>query len=458
MQEDKYRQFHIDFELTNNINLAWRISDILRGRSTSIYQLIGLLGYKYLSENVKNNKDDIGYELNEELYYENLLINKGNVIDTLKEGIKQITQNNDNVQAADVFYDLFSFIDFETFNKNDTWLSLIDVTEKLCSETIATIGEIIIFLTKYPTSTGGPQSGGLKPTEDIIKLITANQKDVKNIYDPFVDEATLLAEIGNVINVENYYGQHPNLKNCALAKMTLLANNVNYKNIFIKCNDITESINWNVKFDLCASIPPFGRRLKFNGQKDIRFKPYTPRKSELAYLLDMYYNLDDEGTIKMIVPNGVLFSSPDKKIIKYLVDNELISSIIGLPGGLFDITSIPTSMLMINKKPTDNGIYYLNLLGAQTKKELQRKVVSILDVDKYIELLSDKTEQKLTSKIAIIDEIRENDYNLAINRYVDLEELKVFDIEKTISNIKEIKMELKQIDEELNVKLGCLFK
>nr|WP_302432548.1 N-6 DNA methylase [Methanobrevibacter smithii] len=458
MQEDKYRQFHIDFELTNNINSAWRISDILRGRSISIYQLIGLLGYKYLSENVKNNKDDIGYELNEELYYENLLINKGNVIDTLKEGIKQITQNNDNVQAADVFYDLFSFIDFETFNKNDTWLSLIDATEKLCSETIATIGEVIIFLTKYTTSTGGPQSGGLKPTEDIIKLMTTNQKDVKNIYDPFVDEATLLAEIGNVINVENYYGQHPNLENCALAKMTLLANNVNYKNIFIKCNDITESINWNVKFDLCASIPPFGRRLKFNGQEDIRFKPYTPRKSELAYLLDMYYNLDDEGTIKMIVPNGVLFSSPDKKIIKYLVDNELISSIIGLPGGLFDITSISTSMLMINKKPTDNGIYYLNLLGAQTKKELQRKVVSILDIDKYIELLSDKTEQKLTSKIAIIDEIRENDYNIAINRYVDLEELKVFDIEKTISNIKEIKMELKQIDEELNVKLGCLFK
>lgn len=458
MQEDKYRQFHIDFELTNNINSAWRISDILRGRSISIYQLIGLLGYKYLSENVKNNKDDIGYELNEELYYENLLINKGNVIDTLKEGIKQITQNNDNVQAEDVFYDLFSFIDFETFNKNDTWLSLIDATEKLCSETIATIGEVIIFLTKYTTSTGGPQSGGLKPTEDIIKLMTTNQKDVKNIYDPFVDEATLLAEIGNVINVENYYGQHPNLENCALAKMTLLANNVNYKNIFIKCNDITESINWNVKFDLCASIPPFGRRLKFNGQEDIRFKPYTPRKSELAYLLDMYYNLDDEGTIKMIVPNGVLFSSPDKKIIKYLVDNELISSIIGLPGGLFDITSISTSMLMINKKPTDNGIYYLNLLGAQTKKELQRKVVSILDIDKYIELLSDKTEQKLTSKIAIIDEIRENDYNIAINRYVDLEELKVFDIEKTISNIKEIKMELKQIDEELNVKLGCLFK
>ena len=160
----------------------------------------------------------------------------------------------------------------------------------------------------------------------------------------------------------------------------------------------------------------------------------------------------------MIVPNGVLFSSPDKKIIKYLVDNELISSIIGLPGGLFNITSIPTSMLMINKESTEDGIYYLNLLGAKTKKELQRKVVSILDIDEYINLISNKSEQKLISKIATIGDIRENEYNLAINRYVDLEELKVFDIEKTVSNINEIKMELKQIDEELNEKLGGLFK
>ena len=268
MQEDKYRQSHVNFELTNNINSAWRIGDILRGeRSTTLYQIIGLLGYKYLSENVKNNKEDIGYELNEELCYENLLINKGNAMDTLKEGIKQITQNNDNVQAADVFYELFSFMDFETFNDNRVWLSLIDVTEKLCSETMATIGETIIFLGKYILSLEGKRSGGQKPTVDIIKLMTANQKDVKNIYDPFADEATLLAEIGNVINVENYYGQHPNMRNCTVAKMTLLANNVNYKNIFIKCNPILEPINWNVKFDLCVSIPPFNLK-KMNRYAD----------------------------------------------------------------------------------------------------------------------------------------------------------------------------------------------
>ena len=456
MQEDKHRQTHVNFELTNNINTARKmINGIHEDRVSTMNHVISLLGYKYLSENAKNNKDDIGYELNEDLYYENLLINKGNVIDTLKEGIEQITQNNDNIQSADVFYDLFNLVDFETFSENDTWLSLIEIVEKLCSETNATIGEIIIFITKYGYSL--LKKGSFKPTEEIVKLITTNQNNVKNLYDPFADEATLLAEIGNVINVENYYGQHPNMNNCVLAKMTLLTNDVNYKHIFIKCNDLPEPINWNVKFDLCVSIPPFGRKMILN-MDDIRFKPYDPRRaSELAYLLDMLYNLDDEGTIKMIVPNGVLMASPYKKIIQCLVDNELISSIIGLPGGLFEATSIPTALLIINKKPIDNGIYYLNLREVQTKRVSKRKV-SIVDIDKYIKLLSNKEEHELMSKIATIDDVRENDYNLSINRYVELEELETIDVEKTISNIKEIKKELKQVDEKLNDRIEGLFK
>lgn len=453
MQEDKHKQLHVDFELNNE--KIWKMMDKIRGSNESIkHQIVGLLTYKYLSENIKNNSEDIGYKLDENLYYENLLINRGNVIDILKKGINQITNQNENIQAADVFYDLFDFIDFENFNDNNVWLLFIENVEKLCSQTNATIGDIIISVTKYDSSKRG-RAGGLKPTEEMIKLITTDQKDVKNIYDPYTDEATLLAEIGKTITVENYYGQHPDREKCVLAKMTLLANNVNYKNISIKCNDIPELINWNVKFDLCVSIPPINLK-KFKIYKDERFRSFTPRRSEFAYLLDMLYNLDDEGTIKMIVADGILFSSRDKNIIKYLVDNKLISSIIGLPGGLLDSTSIATALLTINKKPTDEGIYYLNIRNAETTR-LRRKLIRIEDIDKYVKLLSNKEEQELISKIATIEEIHENDYNLSINRYVDFEILEAIDIEKTISNIKEIKKELKQVDEELNEKMEGLF-
>ena len=74
-----------------------------------------------------------------------------------------------------------------------------------------------------------------------------------------------------------------------------------------------------------------------------------------------------------------------------------------------------------------------------------------------MELLSNKEEQELISKIATIEDIQENDYNLAINRYVDSEKLEAIDVEQTVSNIKEIKQELKQIDEELNRKIRGLF-
>ena len=198
--------------------------------------------------------------------------------------------------------------------------------------------------------------------------------------------------------------------------------------------------------------------MKFNRYEDERFKPYVPRKSEVAYLLDMFFNLDDDGTIKMIVPDGVLFSSQDKKIIKYLADNELISTVVGLPGGLFYTTAIPSTLLIINKKHMDNGIYYLNIRNAQTKRLFRRAAVSIENIDKYVKLLSNKEEQELISKIATIDDIRENDYNLSINRYVDLEILEAIDIDKTILNIKEVKKELKQVDEEINGRIEGLFK
>lgn len=452
MQENKLRQH--DLEIYNSVS---RIRSKF-GRIEEfklIEQVIALLGYKYLSNNATTSKD-IGYELDDSLHYENLLINKGSVIETLQKGIAQITKNNNNIQSSDVFYDLFEFIDFNTFNENEMWLDLIDAVEKLCSETTATIGEIILFLNKYPS--------GFKlhfqPTNDIIKLVTTNQGEVKNIYDPFVDSGTLLTEIGKIISVENYYGQHPNKEKCARAKMTLLTNGVNYKNIFIKCNDITEPISWNVKFDLCVTIPPFGRKDKLFYDDDIRFQPCSPKRaSEQAYLLDMLYHLDENGTIKMIVPDGVLWRGGSEKIIiQYLVDNELISTIIGLPAGIFTTTAIVTTLLILNKTSNTKGIYYLNLRNAQTQRISKRSAIKIEDIDKYIEILSKHEEMELTSKIATIEDIQNNDYNLAINRYVDQEKLEKIDMKQTIANIKAIKKELKQVDEELNEKIEELLK
>ena len=456
MQENNHKQI----EIINCINSANRmlIASGFHERSGAMTQIACLLGYKYLSNNISNNSEDIGYELNEEFRYEKLLINKGDVIELLKLGIEQITHNNNSIQASDVFFDLFDMIDFDRFNKNESWLTFIDVVEKICSETTATIGEIMMVMIKY-LSNDKRRDFIFMLTEDSIKLITANQKDVTNIYDPFADDGTLLAQIGNVINVENYYGQHPNPEKCIMAKMTLLTNDINYKNIFIKCNDIIEPIHWNVKFDLGVTISPFGIKGGRFNEMDVRFGNFAHKRlSEISYLLDMFYNLEDDGTIRIIVPDAVLRLSSNKKIFQYLVDNEFISTIIGLPGGLFGANGVLTALLIINKTPKNKGIFYLNLRNAKTRRLWRKSLVNIDDIDNYIKILSNEEEIELTSNTATIEDIKENDYNLAINRYVDSEKLEEIDIEQTIANIKAIKKELKQVDEELNTKLGGLLK
>ena len=458
MQEGKNRQSQISFELTNNINSVNRmISTINYARPEEVWiQILNLLGYKILSEIAENTNEDIGYDLNQEYYYKNLLINKGYVVETLKGGIYQITKENDNVQASDVFYDLFDIFNFEKFHDNNTWILLIDAVNILCSGTQATSGEIFNFLTRY-IGQYDRISNGVKPSEDIVKLIISDCTNVKNIYDPFATDGTLLVSVGTKLNVENYYGQHPVKESYIISKMNLLANNINYKHIFIKCHDIIEPINWDVKFDLAVTIPPFGRQIIFNNV-DKRFKYYTPQKvRELVYVLDMLYNLNDDGVMKIVVPDGTLRVNQNRNIIFYLVEEMFISTVIGLPGGLLEEAGIPTTLLIINKETKSKDIYFLNLRNATTKK-LSRKRIGIEDISKYVKILSNKEEIDLTSKYATIEEIQENEYNLAINRYVESEKLDEIDMAKTIANIKAIKRELKQVDEELNAKIGGLLK
>ena len=456
-------KLHINYELTNNIAT---VQSILKRNGFNKHdieiatnQILSLLGYKYLSQQAENNTEDIGYELNEDYYYKNFLINKGNVIETLTKGIEQITQKSDNIQASEVFYDLFNLIDFQTFPENDTWLLFIELVEKSCSETSANIGEVFNFITQYPQRTKN-NIYKLKPAETLAKFIAGKITDVENLYDPYATYGSLLVNIGNEINVTNYYGQHDELDKYIIAKLNLLVNGVNYKNIFIKHNNIAAPNAWsNMKFDLSVTIPPFGLKGGPVLPDDERFKPFSPKKSsELAYLLDMIYSLDDNGTIAAIVPNGLLFRGGiERKVIKHLVNNQFISTIIGLPANLFDETSIPTTLIILDKKPKE-GIFYLNLMNEEIVDPNTEKPLSLDFNHEYVNIIKNQERIPYKTHMAPISEITYNDYNLSINRYVEQEQLEKTDIEKTIANIKRIKKEIKIIDMDLNAKMGDLLK
>ena len=454
-------QLHINFGLENYFHTVRRKLKRKYGSSElngCMNQILSLIGYKYLSQNIETNDGDIGYTLNENYRYNNLLINKGTVIETLKIGIEEITQNNDNMQAADVFYDIFNLMDFEKYSCNEDWLFFIELVEKLDNETEATLGQIFNFITQYPETSNSIYH--LKPAEILAKVLTKSHEEIEDLYDPYATNGSLLVAIGNEINVKNYYGQHTEFDKYVLAKLNLLVNNINYKNIFVKNNDITNPNAWEgKKFDLCASIPDFGKKGINILSDDKRFKPFSSKKlSEFAYILDMIYNLDDDGSIGVIVPYGLLFRrGVEHKIIKQLVDNQLISTILRLPENLFDKTSIPTALIILNKTPKE-GIFYLDLMYTPKDRQGLSDSIKLSKFDEYVSILDEHKEIEFLSKTATIDDVIKNDYNLSINRYVDLENVHEVNIIQTMDNIRIMKDELKKLDGNLDLRLKKLLK
>ena len=464
MSEKQYiKKLHENYELTNNMfnikNTLHRNGHDTHNSTAPINQILSLLGYKYLSQKAEETKEDIGYKLDEEYHYKNLLINKSDIIGTLKKGIEQITKESNNLQAADVFYDIFTLIDFEKYPENDTWILFIELVEKLCSDTSATLGEAFNFATQYPQGTKN-NIYKLKPSEILAKFIAAKVTEVENLYDPYATNGSLLVNMGKEINVTNYYGQHNEVEKYVLAKLNLLVNDINYKNIFIKHNDITKPNAWpNIKFDLSVTIPPFIGKGPHVMSDDERFKPFSPKRtSSITYLLDMKHALNNKGTIATILPEGLLFRGGiEKKIIKHLANNQLISTIISLPPGLFEETSIPTTLIILDNKPKE-GIFYLNLLNELKDSTMTEKPLSLRYNDDYVEIIAKQKQIQYKTHTATLKEIQENDYNLSINRYVEQEQMGEIDIEQTLKNIKTLKKELEQADEELNAKIGGLFK
>ena len=176
-------------------------------------------------------------------------------------------------------------------------------------------------------------------------------------------------------------------------------------------------------------------------------------KGDWAFLLHMINSLQPDGRMVAVVPHGVLFRGASEGIIrKRVIEENLLDAVIGLPENLFFGTSIPACLLVIKKNRTDKNVLFIDASGEgryikdKTQNKLTDKnIQDILDVYD-----SRKTVEKF-SYLATFDEIKENEFNLNIPRYVDtFEEEEIIDIDEVRNNIKNIKTELADVEKQLN--------
>ncbi|CAD7358547.1 type I restriction-modification system, M subunit [Staphylococcus schleiferi] len=212
------------------------------------------------------------------------------------------------------------------------------------------------------------------------------------------------------------------------------------------------------KFEAVVANPPYSAKWSADPSflDDERFSNYgklAPKsKADFAFIQHMIYHLDDNGTMAVILPHGVLFRGAAEGVIrKYLIEEKnYLDAIIGLPANLFFGTSIPTAILVFKKcREKDENVLFIDASQSFEKGKNQNHL-SDEDVNKIVETYLKREDIEKYSHVVTLDEIKENDYNLNIPRYVDtFEEEEPVDLEAVQQEIKAVDEEIASLEKEI---------
>ncbi len=277
----------------------------------------------------------------------------------------------------------------------------------------------------------------------IVAKSTEFHKSNPSIYDPTVGSASLLLTVrkhldGDVQDDLHYYGQEFNTETYNLTRMNLLLHGIRPEKMTIK-NGNTLAQDWpedperpneGVQFDIVVMNPPYSDK-KWNSREDIPLKVNDPRfadfgvlppssKGDFAYLMHGLYHLGQNGTMAIVLPHGVLFrGGTEAEIRKRLVDKNQIDAIIGLPSNLFTNTGIPVCIIILKKNRVLGDPIQIIDSSRNFVKVGKNNVLQEKDIAKIVDTYMYKAELVGYSHVTTIDEVKKNEYNLNIPRYVE---------------------------------------
>ena len=266
-----------------------------------------------------------------------------------------------------------------------------------------------------------------------------------NVYDPTSGSGSLLLNIGeawqkyeNDKNVIHYYAQELNTNTYNLTRMNLVMRDINKDNITVRNGDTLDN-DWPI-FDevdpvgtyqrkavsAVVSNPPYSQSWdpsKHDGDPRYSEYGYAPKaKADYAFLLHDLYHLEPEGIMTIVLPHGVLFRGGEEgRIRTNLIEKNNIDTIIGLPANIFFGTGIPTIVIVLKKNKTSRDILFIDASKGFIKEGKSNKLRAC-DIRKIVDTVRARADIEKYSRLVGIKEIRKNDYNLNIPRYVDSSE------------------------------------
>ena len=503
------------------LQVLWSGADVLRGKmDANEYKtyLLGLVFYKYLSDSylakaydLLNDKapetledaqneyeeamrssdaDDLLKELRNSMHY---TLEPDMTYVSMLNDAKNNSFNREKLQAAfnriqesdELFNGLFADVDLYSNRlgtgdqkQSDTIAEVIKVLDgaDLIHAEGDVLGNAYEYLIGQFASETGKKAGEFYtphgPAQILCRIAMAGQEDKKGlqVYDPCMGSGSLMLSCRNYSKEPDYikyYGQELMPSTYNLARMNMFLHGVLPENQHLRNGDTLDA-DWptdeETEFDAVTMNPPYSANWSAADgfKQDERFMDYggklAPKsKADYAFLLHGYYHLKATGTMAIVLPHGVLFrGSSEGTIRQTLLENGSIYAVIGLPSNMFYNTSIPTCIVVLKKHREGRDVLFIDA-SKLFEKEKKQNVMKEEHIDRVLELYKDRKSVDKEAYLASFDDIKANDYNLNIPRYVDTsEEEEEIDLKQLSKDIADTNASIKEANSNLMNMLGDL--
>lgn len=313
------------------------------------------------------------------------------------------------------------------------------------------LGFIYEFLISQFAANAGKKAGEFYTPHEVSVLMSEivadhlkGKSEIK-IYDPTSGSGSLLINIGKSVskymsdgNNIKYYAQELKENTYNLTRMNLVMRGIKPDNIVTRNGDTLEE-DWPffdendpvntynpLYVDAVVSNPPYSQAWDpSNKEHDPRYSRFglAPKgKADYAFLLHDLFHIKPDGIMTIVLPHGVLFRGGEEgEIRKNLIENNHIDTIIGLPANIFFGTGIPTIIMVLKQKRENTDTLIIDASKGFIKEGKNNKLRAS-DIKRIADTVIKRESIEKFSKVVTREEIRNNDYNLNIPRYVDSSE------------------------------------
>lgn len=336
---------------------------------------------------------------------------------------------------------------------------------------IDAFGDAYEYLMTMYASNAGKSGGEFFTPADVSELLTrlgtVGKTAVNKVYDPACGSGSLLLKAEKVLGKDavrnGFYGQEINITTYNLCRINMFLHDIEPDKFDIACEDtLISPAHWDDEpFELIVSNPPYS--IKWAGDdnplliNDPRFSPagvLAPKsKADLAFIMHSLSWLASNGSAAIVCFPGIMYrGGAEKKIRKYLIDNNYIDCVIQLPSNLFFGTSIATCIMILKKNKADNKTLFIDATNECIKVTNNNKLTQE-NMDRIVETYADRKEDEHFSHLASYDEIKENDYNLSVSTYVEAEDTRekidIVELNARIAEIVKKEDELRKAIDEI---------